>query len=126
MAVETLRAAVDFLREIAVGDPSIHFFGTEPLKRFDLIKEARQYAPEMPISLTTNGTLLTRSKLEWMAENDVKIYVYSIDGGEEHNALRVYRNGKPAWEHIKRGLQLALEYQSAWLTARGSWYPSDY
>ena len=126
MTVETLRAAVDFLREIAVGDPSIHFFGTEPLKRFDLIKEARQYAPEMPISLTTNGTLLTRSKLEWMAENDVKIYVYSIDGGEEHNALRVYRNGRPAWERIKRGLQLALEYQAQWLTARGTWYPSDY
>lgn len=126
MARETLFRAIDFLREIAVEPPSLHFFGTEPLKRFDLIRAAREYAPDMPISLTTNGTLLTRERMEWMTENDVRIYVFSIDGGEQHNALRVDRHGRPAWPLIERGLRIALEYQSQWLTARGSWYPSDY
>src|SRR5690606_22384845 len=58
MIRETLFRAIDFLREIAVAPPSLHFLGTEPLKQWDLIVAAREYAPDMPISLTTNGHLL--------------------------------------------------------------------
>lgn len=127
MARETLFRAIDFLREIAVREPSIHFFGTEPTKNWDLIVEAREYAPDMPISMTTNGHLLNDRRIAWLNENDVRIYVFSLDGGPEHNAARVDRKGNPTWPVVARNLQklLATE-QRQWLTVRGTWFPSDY
>lgn len=127
MARETLTRAIDFLREIAVRPPSLHFFGTEPTKNWDLIVAAREYAPDMPISMTTNGHLLSRRRIEWLNENDVKIYVFSLDGGEEHNAARVDRRGRPTWPVVTRNLKMLLETeQRQWLTVRGTWWPSDY
>lgn len=127
MARETLFRAIDFLREIAVGPPSLHFFGTEPLKRFDLIVAAREYAPNMPISLTTNGHLLSDKRIRWLNDNDVKIYVFSLDGGPEHNAARVDRKGNPTWPIVTRNLRKLLETEQAqWLTVRATWWPSDY
>ena len=113
MARETLFRAIDFLREIAVGPPSLHFFGTEPLKRFDLIVAAREYAPNMPISLTTNGHLLSDKRIRWLNDNDVKIYVFSLDGGPEHNAARVDRKGNPTWPIVTRNLRKLLETEQA-------------
>ena len=127
MARETLFRAIDFLREIAVRSPSLHFFGTEPLKQWDLIVAAREYAPDMPISMTTNGHLLSDKRIRWLNENDVKIYVFSLDGGPEHNAARVDRKGNPTWPIVARNLRKLLDtQQSQWLTVRGTWYPTDY
>jgi len=127
MARETLFRAIDFLREVAVSEPSLHFFGTEPLKQFHLIVAAREYAPDMPISLTTNGHLLNDERIRWLNENDVRIYVYSLDGGPEHNAARLDRKGNPSWPVVSENLKKLLATpQREWLTVRGTWYPSDY
>ena len=127
MARETLFRAIDFLREIAVRPPSLHFFGTEPLKQWDLIVAAREYAPDMPISLTTNGHLLNDRRIQWLCDNDVRIYVFSLDGGPEHNVARIDRKGNPTWHIVARNLQKLLETkQRKWLTVRGTWYPTDY
>lgn len=127
MERSTLHRAIDFLREVAVRPPSLHFFGTEPTKNWDLIVAAREYAPDMPISMTTNGHLLSRRRIEWLNENDVKIYVFSLDGGEEHNAARIDRKGNATWPVVTRNLKMLLETEQAqWLTVRGTWWPSDY
>lgn len=127
MARETLFRAIDFLRDIAVSKPKLHFFGTEPLKQWGLIVAAKEYAPDIPISLTTNGHLLTDSRIQWLNDNDVKIYVYSLDGGPEHNKERVDRKGNPSWHIVSRNLQKLLDTpQRIWLTVRGTWFPTDY
>lgn len=127
MTRETLYRAIDFLREVAVRPPSLHFFGTEPTKNWDLIVAAREYAPDMPISMTTNGHLLSDRRIQWLNENDVKIYVFSLDGDVRHNAARVDKKGNPTWPIVTRNLKKLLATEQAqWLTVRGTWWPSDY
>lgn len=127
MTVDVLHRAIDFLRENLVKEPgSLHFFGTEPLTRWHLIVEARRYAPEMNIAITTNGVLLNDRRIEWLAENDVRIYVYSIDGGPEHNRAREFRNGKESWPIVARNFRKLLLTQGQWITARATWTPDDY
>lgn len=127
MPVQVLRDAIDWLREVAVFSPSIHFFGTEPTKQWDLIVEARRYAPDMPISITTNGYLLDAERIAWLAENNVSVPIYSIDGGPEHNVHRVTRSGKPSWERVAENFKLLMKTKLAdHVTARGTWTPDDY
>src|SRR5690606_19232756 len=85
------------------------------------------YAPDIDISLTTNGYLLNEERIQWLAENDVRIYVYSIDGGPEHNQHRLTRSGKPSWARVAKNLQLLLKTElGQYVTARGTWVPDDY
>ena len=128
MSEKTLRDAIDWLRAVSRDKtPSIHFFGTEPTKNWHLIELAREYAPEMQMSMTTNGYLLNEERIKWLDENDIRIFIYSIDGSEEHNQYRVTRSGKSSWNRVSKNLQLLLKSKQAqWMTARGSWYPDDY
>ena len=127
MDVETLHKAIDFLNLYAVGEPSLHFFGTEPLKNWDLIVAAREYT-NMMISLTTNGVALTKERIDWMDNNNVKVYILSMDGGEEHNKNRILRSGDLSWAVVSRNAQLLLQSpkQRGWVTARGTWSGYDY
>lgn len=125
MTVDILQKAIDFLNLYAVGSPSLHFFGTEPLKNWDLIVAAREYT-NMPISLTTNGIGLTKERLEWMDNNNVKIYILSIDGGQEHNINRVLKTGDPSWDVLVEKIQLLMSSdQKKWVTARCTWTGED-
>lgn len=127
MPLEVMFDAIDWLREVAVEPPSIHFFGTEPTKQWNHIVMARAYAPDMPMSLTTNGYLLNEERIKWLEENDVRIYVYSIDGGPEHNKHRLTPSGKPSWDRVAKNLQLLLKSKlGEFVTARGTWVPDDY
>lgn len=127
MPVQVLHDAIDWLREVAVSSPSIHFFGTEPTKQWDLLVEARRYAPDMPISITTNGYLLNQERIQWLAENNINVPVYSIDGGPEHNVHRVTRSGKPSWNRVAENFKLLMQTRIAeHITARGTWTPDDY
>jgi len=129
MSIGTLHKSIDFLRRVSLKPEAIYFFGTEPLMRFDLIKEARKYAPELKISLTTNGWLLTDKRIEWMARNNVKIFIYSIDGGAKyHNKHRRTIDNKPTWARVAKNFQRLLPTQGKWITTRGTWSPegNDY
>ncbi|MFA4929089.1 MAG: radical SAM protein [Patulibacter sp.] len=86
--------------------PSIGFYGGEPLLNFDLIKKCVQYLktayPELDFhfSVTTNGTLLTKEKEEFLKEHGFYISI-SIDGPkEEHDRNRVYPNGKGTFSDV--------------------------
>ena len=127
MSVEILHKAIDFLNLYAAGEPSLHFFGTEPLKNWDLIVSAREYT-NMMISLTTNGVALTKERIDWMDNNNIKVYILSLDGGEEHNTNRILRNGDTSWAVVSKNAQLLLQSpkQRSWVTARGTWSGHDY
>ena len=124
MTVDELHAAVDFLREYAVDSPSIHMFGMEPLRAWDLIVELRRYAPDLPLSMTTSGVLLNDERIAWLTDNDVRIYVYSIDGNAHHHRFRVDHQGRNSWPRAAENLRkLCQTRQVQWVTARASWDP---
>lgn len=125
MSEETLYKIIDFLQEVSSGSKWIHFIGTEPLFRFDLIQKAREYAPDFQISLTTNGWLLDDKRIAWMAENNVKIFMYSIDGGPaHHNKYRRTIDNKPTWARVAKNFRKLLPTQGKWMTARATWAPA--
>ena len=81
----------------------------------------------MMISLTTNGVALTKERIDWMDNNNVKVYILSLDGGEAHNDQRVLLNGDPSWDTVAKNAKLLLESkQRQWITARGTWTGLDY
>ena len=124
MGPETLRDAMTFL-ETLTDEPGLHFFGTEPTMQWDLIIEARRLRPSWPISLTTNGLLLTPERIDWMAEHDVKVYVYSIDGAPEHHIHRRDTRGRETWDIVAEHLRYLVQSQGDWVTARATWTPDD-
>ena len=125
MSRETLQDAIAFLEDLT-DQPGLHFFGVEPTVNWDLIVEARRLRPSWPISLTTNGLLLTPERIDWMADNDVRVYVYSIDGGAVHNHHRRDTRGRWTWGRVAGNLRYLVQSQGDWVTARATWTPDDY
>lgn len=124
MSPEILRDAMRFLEGLT-DRPSLHFFGSEPTMQWDLIVEARKLR-DWPISLTTNGLLLTPERIDWMAEHDVKVYVYSIDGAPEHHIHRRDTRGRETWDTVAEHLRYLVQSREDWVTARATWTPDDY
>ncbi len=88
----------------------IGFYGGEPLLNFDLIKQCVYYVEnvardrKIQFSMTTNGTLLTLDKVEYLYEKNFDILV-SLDGSkEEHNLNRVFQNGMGSFDIIMDNL----------------------
>ena len=125
MSRETLEDAIAFLRSVCEKPKALRFFGTEPLTQFELIQYAKEYAPDMEISITTNGWLLNDTRIQWMEDNDVRIYVYSIDGGPQHHKARRTTDGMATWERVADNFQKLLPSQGKWITARGTWAPNN-
>lgn len=125
MGRDTLRDAMTFLEQLT-DQPGLHFFGTEPTMQWGLIQEARRLRPDWPISMTTNGLLLTPERIDWMAAHDVRVYVYSIDGGPAHHRHRVDAAGRPTWDSVSEHLRYLMQTQGDWVTARVTWTPEDY
>lgn len=76
---------------------NLGFLGGEPLIEFNSIKETIGYVRAKGIAsdiiLTTNGTLLTADKMDFLAANGVTVYV-SIDGDKRANdACRKFIGG---------------------------------
>jgi uncharacterized protein len=97
----------------------ISFWGGEPLLRWDLIKELVLYAEgkakEIGIQVkfggTTNVTLLTPDKFDFMEQHNV-YFLLSIDGTQEHHDKhRKFKNGKGSWEVIDKN---ATEILKRW------------
>ncbi len=65
----------------------LSFFGGEPLLEWDLLQHCCNYLKQQAadqgvrvrFGITTNGTLLTRKRLEWLAEQDFLVGL-SVDG----------------------------------------------
>jgi uncharacterized protein len=93
------------------GPVDLGFFGGEPLLRFDQLvaiahharSRAEREGRAITLSVTTNGTLLTRERVEVLRELGVRITL-SIDGNREaHDATRPTRNGRSSFDATVRG-----------------------
>lgn len=116
MTRETAEAAIELgLQEAA--DRScgldIAFFGGEPLMEWELLQHCHSYlssrAAEMGIAvrygITTNGTLLSQDKLEWMAERNYLIGL-SLDGSPAmHDTNRRFADGRGSHAAVREALE---------------------
>lgn len=87
----------------------LSFYGGEPLMNFPFIAEMVDYAKNLNLlhnhfsfSMTTNGLLLEKY-MDFLVENDIYLLI-SLDGNEENNGYRVFKNGKPAYAEIMRNV----------------------
>lgn len=89
MSYETAKAAVHFLIENCADKeiPSINFFGGEPMLCWDsIIAPLTEYIREelaipFHLSMTTNGTLLTKERIDFMKKYHINL-LFSIDGDQ--------------------------------------------
>ncbi len=127
MSREVAEAAIDLM---FAGDAptsrgrQLTLFGGEPLLQRPLAEHAVAYARRkaedaddgIRFQLVTNGTLLDRAAVEFLAHNDVRVAV-SLDGCQPaHDANRRFRNGRGSFAATVRGIRLLQEHAPAlWL-----------
>lgn len=132
MSLDTARKAVDYLRDHSSDVPNVAlgFFGGEPLLVPPLLREITDYAravlkgKDLTFSLTTNGTLLRRDAMDFLAASDFSTLV-SLDGPADINdenrifaggsrgshdivisALREFRDAHP--DYYRRRVRLSM------------------
>lgn len=88
----------------------ISFYGGEPLLGMPFIEKVVEYVKglETPhnhfiFSMTTNGILLQKH-MDFLYENNFELLV-SLDGDEQSNAYRVFKNGEAAYETIVKNVK---------------------
>ncbi|QNU67333.1 Cys-rich peptide radical SAM maturase CcpM [Ruminiclostridium herbifermentans] len=87
LSFETAKKGIDFLFEHSYNSEQVGvgFYGGEPLLEFELIKKCIEYSEansegkELIFSITTNGTLLTKTVVEYLCSHNVSL-VISLDG----------------------------------------------
>jgi len=103
------KALDDFIHNSRfVENPSLSFYGGEPLLAMDLIKKCVNYLKQKDkhchYNLTTNGALLNGNNKQFFIDEGFNVTV-SLNGPEDiHNAYRVFPNGKPSWQIIMKNL----------------------
>jgi len=100
MSFEVAERAIDFFvkRTKDSKNPTVAFYGGEPLLNFDLIKHCVNYintqywGRKIGYAVTTNGTLFDDNSVSFFVENEFKILI-SLDGPEEiHDTNRRFVN----------------------------------
>ncbi|HHU30237.1 MAG TPA: thioether cross-link-forming SCIFF peptide maturase [Firmicutes bacterium] len=120
MGKEVALKAADYLVENSGGRKNIEidFFGGEPLLNYEVIKAVVAYGRQLEkttgkhfyFTVTTNGTLLDREKIDFLNEEMDNI-VISIDGRREvHDRMRRYPGGEGSYAGI---VEAALELVAA-------------
>lgn len=102
IAFKAISFAVDYhARNLKPDAFVLGFFGGEPLLEWELLQQCDDYAKELcekhdlkfGHTLTTNLTLLTKEKAEWLQNRNFTIGI-SLDGTElAHNTFRKYADG---------------------------------
>lgn len=88
--------------------------GGEPLLLNDNIYEiflgkVRKNIKNVSISIQTNGTLLTKKKMEILNKYNVRIGI-SLDGSDEYqNQNRVYENGISSFKEVEKSIKMLKE-----------------
>jgi len=115
MALSIAKKSVDlFFKQITSPirfsrkNPLISFYGGEPLLEFENVIEVVKYVKylnrkndiEVNILITTNGVLLTKEKIKFLVNENIKIDI-SLDGPErEHNRFRLKANGNGSFSDV--------------------------
>ena len=91
----------------------IAFYGGEPLTHYDLIQYAIEKASklwngEVTFSITTNATLLTKEKVDWLFAHHVKLEI-SIDGTAKfHDKCRIDSSGNGSYSKMYQALSYII------------------
>lgn len=104
------KKAVDFLfqRSGQAKRCIINFDGGEPFLNFPLVQDTVKYALEkakeldktVSFNISTNGTLLTRKRVEFLAAHGFGIGI-SIDGDlSAHDSARTFKNGRGSYRRL--------------------------
>lgn len=115
MTFETARRAVDFLYGASSGYVTLTFFGGEPLMELDLLKAIVRYSEStygqrVRFRMSTNGTLLRQSTIDFCREHDV-YFVLSIDGNEkQHDRVRSFSSGSGSYAVITERLPQVFDF----------------
>jgi uncharacterized protein len=129
MSAETARRSIDLLLmgKSPQSRVTLAFLGGEPLANRPVIRDATRYAAaraaqegvSIQFSITTNGTLLTEDDAEFFEEHGFAVTV-SLDGlREEHDRLRVFRDGSGSYDRIiERVRPLLLSQRRMQVSAR--------
>lgn len=105
-----IQAIYDFIDKTAKTKPiRISFYGGEPLINYPLVQYAIQsgqqrWEDDVTFSLSTNGTLLTEERIEWLVNNGVELSI-SIDGTQPfHDVHRVDAKGNGSYTKVRNAL----------------------
>ncbi len=85
---------------------NVSFYGGEPLLKIDLIKKIINYIESLctpfsfDYSMTTNGILLDKH-IDYLIEKKFNLAI-SLDGNEQNNSYRVYKNGINSFNKVLR------------------------
>ena len=134
MSWEVLKSSLDFLHNHSKESKTVRidFFGGEPLLAFRLIKQSVSYCKklkeqtdtEVVITIASNGTVLSKSIIDFIVQE--KIYIqFSIDGEKDiHDKFRKFKtNGKGSHDLIMRNLKKIFrknsDYYSKYVRLKG-------
>ena len=105
-----IQAIYDFIAKTAKTKPiRISFYGGEPLVNYPLVQYAIQegqqrWEDDVTFSVSTNGTLLTEERIDWLVNNGVELAI-SIDGTQPfHDAHRVDAIGNGSYTKVRNAL----------------------
>ncbi|MFQ6759342.1 radical SAM protein [Desulfovibrionaceae bacterium CB1MN] len=135
MAYPTAQKAIKRFLEIVPPDTVAYliYFGGEPLLAWETLTKAFAFASQEAEStgkqirhhVVTNGTLLTKEKVNFFVKHKIDVVV-SIDGEKDlHDRQRPLRDGKPSFHLLKQNLSYFFTKvtQSA---ARATYIDLDY
>lgn len=110
ISLKVARAACEFLLEDAQEQPSLWFFGGEPMLEYEriIVPIVEEYYPRLKFGITTNGTLLTEDVIDFFKKYEVSILL-SIDGVKEvQDEQRAKANGEGSFDEVLKNIPYLL------------------
>lgn len=116
MSFETAKKAIDFANLHSGNKINIGFYGGEPLLRYKFIQRCIEYTKqnvkkeELRMSMTTNGTLMTKERSDYFAGIDKFRVTFSVDGPKKvHDENRVFIDGTGTHKLTMQGLKNMID-----------------
>lgn len=106
MSLDTAKDTLRFIHRGAVGHAGFTFFGGEPMLEFDtvmvpLIEWSKSLLLSTRFAMTTNGTLFSKERLEFLKENNIS-FMLSMDGASSaQNQNRPLVSGRNSFDTIE-------------------------
>jgi len=128
----TVARALDILQPTTPGVVRISFFGGEPLMAWGKLRWAverarARFGRRARFNVTTNGTLLSDARAEWLAGEGFSMIV-SLDGPRAlHDAHRRVANGRGTHSRVLAGLRAVAEHPeiARRTTLRATYLPGE-
>ena len=114
MEFNVAKEAVDYYVRNYSEEPEMTFYGGEPFLEYDLMRRIIEYSQKQweksntspRFSVTTNGTLLDREKIEYCRDSNVHLML-SVDGIEQAHEIG---RGKGSFQKVQDVMYIIKEY----------------